>query len=331
MTDYKEFEKSNLNSSGSKSSLFIFVFILFLFQSSCTIPSTQQTTYKYFFTGHTYQWGAPNWGRMDYRLEKIPFKTYDELWLGGDLCENIPHHPNTIHYVDTLLDLGSEDTHWAIGNHDVLEKKADFSFIEEKTGRKTYYSKIKNDLCLMVLNTTEFGYPQYFHQPHECETLNGQWNMIKSVTDTLKDVSHLVILHHHALLTNEIADNKINVQTIFNFYEPNLNIGCEVRGTFAELIYPRLVEVQNRGIQVVLVGGDTGQQVKEFEFKTKEGIIFLGSGINNSYHTREHAPEYFVFDPDKVLIFSHQPSEQKLSWEFVELDGLVEENKSELD
>ena len=263
-----------------------FLFLLF-FLSSCQKTSSQHNTYKYFFTGHAYQWGAPDWSRMDYRLEKIPFEEYDQLWLGGDLCENVPHHPKTIHYLDTLLNLSSDSTHWAIGNHDVLEKKADFSFIKEKTGRNTYYFEEINGIGLMILNTTEFGYPQYFHQPHECETLNGQWDMIQSVTDTLQDVSHLVILHHHALLTNEIAENKINVQKIFNFYEPNLNIGCKVRGTFGELIYPRLVEVQQRGIQVILVGGDIGQQIKEFEFTTKEDVIFLGSGINNSYITRE--------------------------------------------
>jgi len=302
---------------------FTFLFFLLLF-SSCVPNSSQQRTYKYFFAGHTYQWGAPNWGRMDYRLEKIPFKEYDELWLGGDLCENAPHHPNNIIYLDTLLDLGSEDTHWAIGNHDVKGRKADFSFIEEKTGRKTYYSKIENGICLMILNTTEFGYPQYHHQPHECETLNGQWEMIKSVTDTLKDVSHLVILHHHALLTNKIAEDSIDVKSIFNFHDPTFNIGCEVRGTFEELVYPRLVEVQKRGIQIVLVGGDTGQQVKEFEFQTKEGIFFLGSGINNSYTNKGKAPDYFIFDPDKVLIFSHQPENRQLTWEFVKLNELLE-------
>ena len=305
------------------SNLMKFFAFLFLF-SSCEKPSSQQNTYKYFFAGHTYQWGAPNWARMDYRLEKIPFKEYDQLWLGGDLCENVPHHPYTIHYLDSLLDLGSGDTHWAVGNHDVWDQKANFSLIEEKTGRKTHYFKVTNGIGLMVLNTTEFGVFQYHHKPHECELLDEQWKMIEAVTDTLEQVSHLVILHHHALLTNNITEDKINVQSIFNFYDPTYNIGCEVRGTFEKLVYPRLVDVQNRGIQVVLVGGDTGQQVKEFEFTSKEGITFLGSGINNSYNNKGKGPEYFVFDPDKVLIFDHDLEKRRLTWEFVELNGLVE-------
>ena len=303
--------------------LLSFCFLLVLLFSSGEKPSSQQNTYKYFFAGHTYQWGAPNWARMDYRLEKIPFKEYDQLWLGGDLCENVPHHPNTIHYLDTLLDLGNEDTHWAVGNHDVWDQQADFSFIEEKTGRKTHYFKVTNGIGLMVLNTTEFGDSRYHHKPHECELLNGQWKMIQSVTDTLQTVSHLVILHHHGLLTNKIAEDKIDVQAVFNFYDPTYNIGCEVRGTFEDLVYPKLVEVQKRGIQVILVGGDTGQQVKEFEFKTSDEIIFLGSGINNSYTNKGKAPEYFRFDPDKVLIFEHDIEKKKLTWEFVELNGLV--------
>ena len=304
-----------------KKSYWILIFIFLFF--SCKKNTHQQDTYKYFFTGHAYQWGAPDWARMDYRLEKISFKEYDQLWLGGDLCERVPHHPNTINYLDTLLDLGSENTHWAVGNHDVLDRNADYSFIEAKTGRKTYYSKIVNGICLMVLNTTEFSYPQYYSKPNECEVLDGQMEMIEAVTDTLKDISHLVILHHHALLTNSIAEDKINVQSIFNFYDPTFNVGCSVRGTFEELIYPRLVEVQKRGIQVILVGGDTGQQVKEFEFTTKDGIVFLGSGINNSYINKGKAPEYFVFDPDQVLIFTHKKNQKKLTWEFVELNELV--------
>jgi len=291
----KLFEGSNDNFFLKNYWILIFLFCHSLF-FSCKNSTHQKDTYKYFFTGHAYQWGAPNWARLDYRLEKIPFKEYDQLWLGGDLCERVPHHPNTIQYLDTLLDFGSDSTHWAVGNHDVLNLDADYSLIESKTGRKTYYTKIVNGICLMILNTTE----------------------------TLQNVSHLVILHHHALLTNSIAENKINVQEIFNFYDPTFNIGCRIRGTFEELVYPRLVEVQKRGVQVILVGGDTGQQVKEFDFTSKDGIVFLGSGINNSYNNKGKAPDYFVFDPDQVLIFSHEKNQKKLTWEFVELNSLVE-------
>jgi len=175
---------------------------------------------------------------------------------------------------------------------------------------------------MLVLNTTEFSFPGYQNKPHECETLDGQLKLIKAVTDTIQHSSHLVILHHHALLTNEIAEQKIKVEGAFNIYTPNYNIACEERGPFSELIYPRLQAVQKRGVEVILIGGDTGLRVKEFEFKTKDGITFLGSGLNNSAGTKDK-PDYFNPAPDKVLIFKHQPEIRKLEWEFKFLDKMV--------
>ncbi len=291
-----------------------FVFLCFIL-TSC---KNEGTTYHYFFTGHCYEWNAPNWGRPDYRLEKMQLDTFDQIWLGGDLVENMFHHPDNLNFVDTFFNINSSTTHWAVGNHDVLNQAADFSKIEKKTQRKTFYSTYFDGITLAVLNTTEFGDPNYFHKPHECEALDGQLKMIVAIADTIQTSSHLVILHHHALLTNELTNDSINVQKIFNYYAPTFNIGCEERGTFTELIYPRLVEIQKKGTQVILIGGDTGQQVKSFEYQTDQGIIFLGSGLNNSAGT-EGMPHYFNPAPDQVLIFKHQPNERKLEWEFREL------------
>lgn len=299
---------------------FLSVCILLFFQSCETVfGKKEDSTYHYFFTGHCYQWGAPYEGRPDYRLEKIQLDTFDQLWLGGDLVENMFLHPHTIDVVDSIFNVSEPTTHWAVGNHDVNTLKADFSKIEKRTHRKTFYSTHFNGITLLVLNTTEFGFPDYYHKPHECETLDGQLNLIQAVTDTIKESSHLVILHHNALLTNELTEGKVNVQKIFNLYTPMYNMGCEKRGTFSELVYPQLVEVQQRGVQVILVGGDTGQQVKEFEFKTKDNITFLGSGLNNSFQNMKDSPSYFNFDPDQVLIFKHQPKLRKLEWEFRQL------------
>lgn len=287
-----------------------------LFQSCESLFGEKENpTFHYFFTGHCYQWNAPNWGRSDYRLENIRLDTFDQIWLGGDLVENMFHHPDNLNFVDTFFRVGAPTTHWAVGNHDVLDQAADFSKIEKRTGRKTFNTSHSQGITMLVLNTTEFGSPNYYSKPHECATLDGQLQLLKSVTDTIQESSHLVILHHHALLTNELTDNQVNIQKVFNFYAPNYNLGCEKRGTFTELIYPQLVEVQKRGVQVILLGGDTGQQVKEFEFTTKEGITFLGSGLNNSAGTKG-LPAYFNPAPDKILIFTHQPKKRKLDWKF---------------
>lgn len=296
--------------------------LLFFQQCGSFSSNKSSKTYHYFFAGHCYQWNAPNWGRTDYRLEKIRLDTFDQVWLGGDLVENMFHHPHNIEFVDSFFQVGKPTTHWAIGNHDVLDQQADFSGIENKTHRKTYYTSHHNGITMLVLNTTEFSFPAYQNKPHECETLDGQMDLIRNVLDTLEHSSHLVILHHHALLTNEITAGKVDVKEIFNLYTPSYNIGCKKRGTFSELVYPQLQAVQKRGVQVILIGGDTGLRVKEFEFKTKDGIVFLGSGLNNSAGTK-FRPAYFNPAPDKVLLFTHQPKYRQLQWEFKLLDELV--------
>lgn len=297
---------------------------LALFFQNCTslFDKKELDTFHYFFAGHCYQWNSSNWGRTDYRLEKIELDTFDQIWLGGDLVENLFHHPQNIEFVDSFFQVGKSTTHWAIGNHDVLDQKGVFSGIENRTNRKTYSTSHQNGITMLVLNTTEFSFPAYQNQPHECELLDAQINLIKAVTDTIQNSSHLVILHHHALLTNEIAEQKIKVEEVFNIYTPDFNIACEERGTFSELVYPRLQEVQKRGVQVILVGGDTGLRVKEFYFKTKDGILFLGSGLNNSAGT-DFRPDYFNPAPDKILIFKHQPEIRKLEWKFRLLDEMV--------
>jgi hypothetical protein len=309
-----------------RKTFFKFIIVLFsvLFFQSCghDFEKKELETFHYFFAGHCYQWNSPNWGRTDYRLEKIGLDTFDQIWLGGDLVENLFHHPHNIEFVDSFFQVGKSTTHWAIGNHDVLDQKGNFSGIEKRTNRKTYSTSYQNGITILVLNTTEFSFPAYQNQPHECELLDGQMNLIKAVTDTIQNSSHLIILHHHALLTNEIADQKIKVEEVFNIYTPDFNIACEDRGTFSVLVYPRLQEVQKRGVQVILIGGDTGLRVKEFDFKTKDGISFLGTGLNNSAGT-DHRPDYFNPAPDKVLIFKHQPEIRKLEWEFRLLDEMV--------
>ena len=306
---------------------FVIVFALTLFFHSCknNFGKQEAKSNHYLFVGHSYQWNSPNWGRSDYRLEKIGIDTFDQIWLGGDLVENLFHHPNNIEFVDSFFKINEPTTHWAIGNHDVLDQKADFSKIEKKTHRKTYNSSYQNGITMLVLNTTEFSFPGYEGQPHECKMRDAQWELIKSVTDTIQNSSHLIILHHHALLTNEIAEQKVKVEEIFNLYTPQYNICCEEEGSFSELVFPRLKKVQKRGVQVVLIGGDIGLRVKEFEFTTKEGITFLGSGLNNSAGT-EGRPSYFNPDPDQILIFKHQPELRKLQWKFQLLDEMVKNN-----
>ncbi|MFT6706992.1 MAG: hypothetical protein ACJATF_001833, partial [Flavobacteriales bacterium] len=61
------------------------------------------------------------------------------------------------------------------------------------------------------------------------------------------------------------------------------------------------------------------QRAKKFEYKTKEGIWFLGSGINNSMDPN-HVPKYVKnMNPDSILVFEYDLRKRKLDWSFFEL------------
>ena len=88
-----------------------------------------------------------------------------------------------------------------------------------------------------------------------------------------------------------------------------------------------LKKIQEKGVQVITVAGDLGQKTKELELKTKEGIYILGSGINNSAISH-NLPKYVTnTSPDKLLIFNHDLNKKELSWEFIELTQVIEDQK----
>ncbi len=273
---------------------------------------------SYLFLGHSYQWGVKDNNKIDHRIEKYNFSTYDGIWLGGDLCARTSENPATIDYLDTLLHLSRPTTHWALGNHDLVE--GDVRRIEAKTQRRSFYASSFDGMTLLVLNTNLFGLG---FSALECSEVSAQYALIKAVTDTIQHASHLVVLHHHCLLTNSLTNNELDMAKIFHQYQPDYKINCVAKedtvSNFEKLAYPAFQKVQQRGVQVVFVGGDIGMRVKEFAYKTQEGLQFLGSGINNSCD-KNFAPAYVTnFDPDQLLIFHRNTRLRTLSWQFIKL------------
>jgi hypothetical protein len=290
-----------------------------LFWSCLSEPDSQK---KYLFLGHTYQWGVKDNNRIDYRLEKFDFAPFDQVWLGGDLCARTNESPATLAYLDSIFDLSSERTHWTWGNHDV-QYGGSWEVITDVTQRKSYYSTDVNGICLVVLNTNEFHFPQYQPKPQECEVLDGQIQLLENIADTISEASHLVILHHLVLLSNERTGNQMKLNEIWNLYQPDLTVDCAGTTSFDERIYPLLERIQEKGIPVILVGGDLGQRSKAFEYQSEEGIWFLGSGINNSA-VDHYIPDYVTnTNPDSILVFKHNLRTQKLEWTFSPLSDFV--------
>lgn len=286
---------------------------------SCA-PQSEESSKKYLFLGHTYQWGVKDNNRIDHRFKDFDFKAYDGLWLGGDICARTGEAPETLDYLDSIFDLSSDRTHWALGNHDLGH--GPLEWIESRTRRKTYYSSTQDGFVLVVLNTNEFHHPNYQPKPKECALLDGQIKMLVQLADTIQEASHLVLLHHHTLLTNRMTNDSLRLNLLFNLYHEGLQVGCTGEHTFESFIYPLLQKIQEKGIQVILVSGDLGQRSKSFEYQTDDGIWFLGSGINNSA-IGKYLPDYVTdTSPDKLLIFEYHPRQGTFTWSFELFEAL---------
>lgn len=273
---------------------------------------------RYLFLGHPYDWNYPD--RVDSRLERLDYSSYTQIWLGGDVCSHAAGHPEVLPYLDSIFNL--DRVHWALGNHDY--DYGDPDAILDYLRRPSFYTRWQDGYCLMVLNTNYF-WPYPSKPPQQgCDQKAAQWEMIRTVADTIREASHLIILHHLGLFNDLKVTETGDTLRAFNVNAAPIYGTCDPESEVTAKMYPWLVEVQKRGVQVVLIGGDVGMQAKASEFRTPEGIWMLGSGINNSVN-REYAPEYVKdFGPDQVLVLEYEPRDGELSWEFVALDGLVE-------
>ena len=83
---------------------------------------------------------------------------------------------------------------------------------------------------------TNLGHPQIPSSDSTtlCQQLNEQYTLIKSVCDTIAKSAYLVILHHHALLSNHLADDQINVSDGWHYVLPTLPVSCTPSGNFEE-------------------------------------------------------------------------------------------------
>lgn len=275
---------------------------------------------SYLFLGHPYDWRRPD--RLDPRLELLDFQQFNGVWLGGDVCSQTTAQPATLTYLDSLIGLKNPATFWAVGNHDVMYGHTDR--ISTATGRPFYYTYWLEGVCVLVLNTQLMWHNPWKQPVEACEEREAQLELIQRLCDSLQAASHLVVLHHHALFNEMKINSKGDTMRLFNVNAIPVRSGCppqEVNVT--ERVYPWLVSVQNRGIQVVCVGGDFGMNAKTFAHRSEAGIWLLGSGINNSLD-KDYVPDYVTnLQPDSVLIFTHHPQNRSLNWSFVRLRDLV--------
>lgn len=279
----------------------------------------------YLFLGHPYDWLAEN--RVDPRLELLDYSQFSGLWLGGDVCARTSKEPQTLEYLDSLFQLRSPSTHWAWGNHDLIEGEA--KRLTAATGRPSYYASYQEGLLLLVLNTNLYWHHPWKPAQEDCERKRVHYDWLQRVLDTVQSASHLVLLHHHGLL-NEFKTNAAgDTLKLGNVDAIPVRPLCDSVRDFSSEIYPQLRRLQEKGTEVVMISGDVGMRSKGYQFTTPDGVQILGSGINNSLNM-DYAPDYVVnFEPDSVLTLQYSPEERKLDWSFVRLNDLVFEQMGE--
>lgn len=231
---------------------------------------------------------------------------YQRIFLGGDVLFYGARDKQSLENLNQTFDLDSDDFLWTVGNHDY--ENADRDLLRRYTKRKTYYSNHKNGITTIVLNTN-------FEGP-DCEKSREQFQLIKNVTDTIKNSSHLILLHHHIFWSEVLK--KFDMNGIVNIDLPWTHFLCDTSPkVYHNLLHPMLVEVQKRGVQVIMLGGDFGQVWTEFQAKDDAGIVYLGAGLIKSTH--DYKGKDYPGN-DKVIVFTHDLTNRKLSWEFVGID-----------
>lgn len=252
------------------------------------------TDFSYLFLSHTRQDDdKPN--KLDQRVEKLHFSNYDMLLLGGDLTIETSKDTSTIEYIDQYLSIGNNTTLWALGNHDY----DNINLIKHFTQRNNYYSYSKSKITFLVLDT----------QDSLSNFVGEQMELIKKVTDTLSESTHLILLMHKLVwiygnpeLTDYEKDANAGIGT--KFYEINPN-------NFYENVYPLLLDVLKRDIEVICISGDLGKNTKSLNYVTEQGIEFLACGL------------YDNDEEDVVLILEHDIEKSQIKWHFQKINTLI--------
>lgn len=298
--------------------LFISIFVLTF--CGCQQMNSSEETKTYAFLGHTYDWMGGG-VRIDPRIEKMDLRRFDQIWLGGDICAETTKKKSTLTYLDQIFDLSNDNTHWAIGNHDF--RNGNLNYITEVTNRPLYYSNYQDGITLIVMN----AFTEHPFYVDSCAYKQKQFDFVSHVLDTVQHSSHVVLIMHNVIWSDVDVELDESSRQAANAPGQWMDMLCDNRSKFSQIYYPKLLEIQNKGIQVVLISGDGGQFNKGYYKKPKSGIEFYVSGINNSVlrSKDEKLISKFNTQPDSILIFTHHLIDQTLEGQFVELNNYLKQ------
>jgi len=279
-------------------------FSFFLLFSVFIVNSIKsQDTLHYIFLGHIQRYLPTAGTVVDLRIEGIDYSTFDRVWLGGDIAIETSLRYKILEYVDSLFDVSNPSNAWAFGNHDLRSFNEEWLY--QITGRKTYYTHFENGITTIVLNLAI--------APDDCEKLNEQFEMIENVVDTISESSHLILLSHQNVWKD--VPGLPSPGTYCHSNQKSWIANCyDQSASYINAIYPLLLQVKDKGINVINILGDAGAQSKGKSMVSDDGIFYIASGIDA--RTEEEV------GPDKVLILDHIPETSELNWQFHNLDSL---------
>ena len=95
---------------------------------------------------------------------------------------------------------------------------------------------------------------------------------------------------------------------------PNVDAGncyyCIPPNNFNSEVYPLLLKIKQRGINVICISGDLGKKAKQFTYTTDDGIYFLTSGIQ------------YDETLNMALVLKPKHLSNVLEWKFVNIKDL---------
>lgn len=274
-------------------------FLIFLIIAASSFPASSQSgsLAKYIFVPHPRSEDKVHQSVLP-GIEAINFTLYDMILLGGDLTYYTSIDRTSMDYCDSLFDLGSPNTLWTMGNHDINNR----DLIEEYTGRPGHYSYSRDNIVFLVLDTELDS--KGFTSSH----ISGdQLEMIRQVCDTITCSDYLVLLHGRLLW---MIGNDYFTQKLDSVAESTKQLDTS---NFYAVVYPLLQQAKGRGVPVLCLGGDKSRI--NIVYSPEDSITFIASTM---------APEYTDTAND-VVILSFDTHTGQLSWEFVPLSE-VEKN-----
>jgi hypothetical protein len=250
---------------------------------------TQEDTALYIFIGH------PRSDDRDFQhvletVKKIDYSKYELILLGGDLTWNTSRQWSTLQYCDSIFNLGDDNTHLAIGNHD-MDNVGD---LLEFTKKPRFYAFSNNNITFLVLDT-EISTP---------DITGEQLELIQNVADTIETSDYLVLLQHRILWmvgVDELSHLKDSVAASTR----NLN-----STNFYDDVYPNLQKAKQNGVEVLCLAGDRTDI--NIEYSPEDSIQFVASGMVGT----------FSDENNYAVLLTHNLGSGKLDYDFISLSEI---------